>query len=153
MYQSSSLARSSLHCTNMAISGANPLRYEKCVNIHKPKKAGTHVAVSWVFMQLSMIPWPTRKSSLSFSSIFSQSKSLFPPSVIPSRNDPPKKQTRWSCLGTICHVALWSRGWRAGWSSWVKMRLDLRVCPMRCFLIPTIASSYIYGKCQYRFVD
>jgi len=107
-----------------------------------------------------MIPFPTIISTLSLESSFFQSTSFRLPSVTPRRNDPPRKQTRWSCLGTTFHVLLVSSvrhceemfwtycspvsGCLAGWSSWVNMRLLFLVLPTRCFLIPSMASSYIY---------
>ena len=117
-----------------------------------------YVAVSCVFMQPSMIPLPTTKSSMSRGSSWSQFTSRCPPSVTPRMRDPPRKHTRWSCFGTTCHVlrAVESGtgdrdkthcspvlGCRAGVSSWVNMIPDFLVFPMRCFLIPPMASSYI----------
>jgi hypothetical protein len=78
----------------------------------------THVAVSCVFMQVSTRPFPTKKSSISRLSSFFQSTALRPPSVTPRIKLPPRKHTRWSCLGTTCHplrlLALtdWGSAWQ-----------------------------------------
>jgi hypothetical protein len=121
--------------------------------------------VLYVSTQVSIRPVPTYQSSESaLENSFGLGGIDRRASVTPSRRDPPRKQTRWSCLGFKAHPLIKAQKVRSGSSwedvscrathvlpSWLRLNESSAVYtnPLAfvrwtsLFLMPVMASSYI----------